>query len=802
MNLFRGLSGKFLIPYAFTLIFGIWTYFTIRNIQYYQSIKDLLQEFTVRVLEMRRHEKDFLAREYKNPDFLTEGKSEYLTQFNEELAQLKLLNSSLASSGLVETHTLDTIDFLLHNYSSRFNELTELIRLRGFKDWGIEGALREKIHSVEQDNTPYERAYMLMLRRHEKDFFLRNDLGYFEKFNKSAEEFRDHIKSLPTSKAKRDDLLTKIDLYQKNFASIVDVQVAIGLTEQEGLHGQVRDAVHTLTPVVDALIEDVSVQAGQRVAQNIAALSILFIVITVVVVFILVRHINKITRNINIIRSSSLKLSRGEFPEKVVVNSRDELGQAHQAINTLTDGLRAKSVFAQAIGKGDLHASLDVLSDRDVLATSLIGMQANLKTSISEINAVVKRAGEDGDMEARIFLEGKVGAWHHLSASVNHLLNSFSTPLLTINHLFQGIASGDLTNRYEKEASGHIEHLAQHINKALQNLNLLMVQIASQADHIEQSAHEMLADSGQMNTNTAEIANSVAEISRGAQAQVLKISEASLLIEAILTATVDMGTKSEHINTAAHNGVEEAGKGAEMIGRLVATMGDLGEHSSAAHHSIQVLTGRSEQISKVLTVITKISNQTNLLALNASIEAAHAGAAGRGFAVVAEEIRNLAEGARQSTREIEQLIADVKSDTWAAAKAMTNMSDIVKGGMDISRQTASVFDLISDTNNRTLHLAGDILNATKKQKEVIEQVVGNTEAIVVIAEQAAAGTKQSAASAAELSAGMDNYTRKAQRLSEIAHILKAGIGKFTLRKTELLVSARKSEMVVQEESLA
>lgn len=794
MNLFKGLSGKFLIPYGFTLIFGVWTYFTIRNIQHYQSIKDVLQEFTVHVLEMRRHEKDFLAREHKNPDFLTKGKSEYLTKFNQEFLLLKSLNTSLATSDLVEKQALDTIDVLLANYSARFIELSDLIRVRGFKDWGIEGALRDKIHSVEQDDTPYDRAYMLMLRRHEKDFFLRSDLGYFEKFNKSADEFREHINGLPVAKAKREDLLTKIDLYQKNFASIVDVQVAIGLTEQEGLHGQLRDAVHALTPMVDALIVDVSAQAEKKVAQNIAALGVLFLLITVVVIFILVRHINKITRNINIIKSNSLLLSRGEFPEKAVVNSRDELGQAHRALNILTDGLQSKSRFAEAIGRGDLQARLDILSDKDVLAKSLIGMKVNLRMSIDEINSVVKKAGEEGDMEARILLEGKAGAWHDLSASVNHLLNSFSIPLLTINHLFEGIASGDLTKRYDKEARGHIEQLAQNMNKALQNLNVLMAQIASQADHIEHASHEMLTDSGEMNTNTGEIANAVAEISRGAQSQVLKISDASTLIEAILMATGDMGTKSDYINTAAHNGVEESKKGTGMINRLVDTMGDLGVYSAAAHDSIQVLKERSEQISKVLTVITKISNQTNLLALNAAIEAAHAGAAGRGFAVVAEEIRNLAEGTRQSTREIEQLIADVKSDTLAAAKAMTNMSHIVKGGVDISHQTASVFELISDSNNRTLHLAGDILGATKKQKAAIEKVVNNTEAIVVIAEQTAAGTEQSAASAAQLSAGMDNYTRKAQRLSEIAHILKAGIGKFTLRKSELVVSARKNEI--------
>ncbi len=47
-----------------------------------------------------------------------------------------------------------------------------------------------------------------------------------------------------------------------------------------------------------------------------------------------------------------------------------------------------------------------------------------------------------------------------------------------------------------------------------------------------------------------------------------------------------------------------------------------------------------------------IATQTNLLALNATIEAARAGDAGRGFAVVAQEVKNLAQQAATSSKEL------------------------------------------------------------------------------------------------------------------------------------------------------
>jgi methyl-accepting chemotaxis protein len=494
------------------------------------------------------------------------------------------------------------------------------------------------------------------------------------------------------------------------------------------------------------------------------------------------RIANEITKSIDKTNNLLKDISSGNLTasSKLNIDSNDELGEMALSVNTLQDELLKKTAFSESIGQGNLSTDYDPSGANDILGHSLLKMRNNLNAVINDTKEVVRSAGDEGKFDSVISLEGKEGAWNDLSASINNLLESVSKPLLAVNKVANAMAQGDLSQRLSIDAQGEIKKLMENLNTALDNVSGILIQISSNANVVDEATTEMLSASEEMNNNTGEIASAIAQMSSGAQNQVIKVDESSNLVEGILQSSNDMGKQAVTINGAAKTGVESSEKGLSMLNKVVFNMSDIADFSSKTNDSIKVLTERSKEINRVLGVISDIASQTNLLALNAAIEAAQAGDAGRGFAVVAEEIRKLAEDSRNSAKEIEKLISDVQNDTEEAAKIIEIMNLSVKSGEEASKDASSAFKEISSSSSQTLEISEEILNSSKQQIEDIKNVVAITESVVVIAEQTAAGTEEVASSAAELSSGMENYTRKSQSITDIAQDLKTGIGKFNL----------------------
>ncbi|REE00997.1 methyl-accepting chemotaxis sensory transducer with Cache sensor [Marinoscillum furvescens DSM 4134] len=503
-------------------------------------------------------------------------------------------------------------------------------------------------------------------------------------------------------------------------------------------------------------------------------------------VFIVYRIATNTARSIELSSGLLGELAKGNLSaKKLQKRSDDELGQLAESANQLMDELARKADFSYQVGQGNLQAEFTPSSGEDLLGKSLLQMRANLKAVTDKTKEVIVKAGDGGDLNARIPNGSDEGAWKELTMAINNLLDSVSAPFHQMNKVVDAMSKGDFTVRYDHSlAKGDILAIAKNLNVALDNINELIQEIVRGAEVVDSSANEMLVVNEEMTYNTKEIASSISEMSSGAQNQVMKVDESSTLVEGILRSSQEMGDQAEAINGAAREGAESSDKGQKLVRKVGFSMRDIAAFSSDTYDSIQVLTRRSQEISKALSVITEIASQTNLLALNAAIEAAQAGDAGRGFAVVAEEIRKLAEDSRKSASEIAQLVVDVQKDVTTAGQAIEMMKASVKSGEDATQHASEAFGEITDSTSRTLQQSEEIRQRVKQQLDAIKNVVTITESVVVIAEETAAGTEEIASSATQLSSGMDNYGSRARQLTQVAEELSAKLAKFQLRENE------------------
>lgn len=435
-----------------------------------------------------------------------------------------------------------------------------------------------------------------------------------------------------------------------------------------------------------------------------------------------------------------------------------------------------------------IKADQSLLEEKVNEATSKVQMQNeelkeqkdSLQDAIEDTNFVISEAIESGNFKARVDTSTKTGAWKELGMSINRLFESVLSPFEEVNAIVLKMSEGDLTRRYTKEAKGDIEQMANNLNQALDNVSQLLMDITGQVEQIGSSSQEMRVSTEQMNVSTGEIASAIAEMNSGAQSQVNKVDESSNLVEGIMRFSQETGNQAELINKAAKTGVEQSDSGIKLIGKVTDSMGEIISFSKQSNVSIEDLSRRSDEISRVLNFIKEVAAQTNLLALNAAIEAAQAGDAGRGFSVVAEEIRKLAEDAKNSTKEIEILVEEIQNATSATAKLIGDMGNSIKIGEVASTDASGAFQAIASSYANTLELSEKIVEATKQQTSDVRQVVGITESIVVIAEETAAGTEEIASSSTELSSGMTEYSEKTRQVSDIVQELIEKVGRFKL----------------------
>ncbi|HWZ42130.1 MAG TPA: CHASE3 domain-containing protein [Candidatus Saccharimonadales bacterium] len=239
-------------------------------------------------------------------------------------------------------------------------------------------------------------------------------------------------------------------------------------------------------------------------------------------------------------------------------------------------------------------------------------------------------------------------------------------------------------------------------------------QIGQAVRHVQSSSVELQATANQQASGAKESSTAMNEIST-------TISELLASSRQIAESAQQVAHIAEESSKAARTGeqtVEKAHESVSGIKRqvdlIVTHMLDLGK--------------KSQQIGGILEIINELAEQTNILAINATIEAAGAGDAGKRFAVVADEIRKLADRVSGSTKEIRQLIEEIRAAVNTTVMATEGGTKAVDLGARQFAEVTTALKQITSLSESTMEAAREIELSTKQQATAVEQVnsaIGN-----------------------------------------------------------------------------
>ncbi|HKM17638.1 MAG TPA: methyl-accepting chemotaxis protein, partial [Limnochordia bacterium] len=196
--------------------------------------------------------------------------------------------------------------------------------------------------------------------------------------------------------------------------------------------------------------------------------------------------------------------------------------------------------------------------------------------------------------------------------------------------------------------------------------------------------------------------------------------------------------------------------GTERITSCMESMLMIEEASDTTSQAIASLKEASQEIVKIVQVVTDIADQTNLLSLNAAIEAARAGEYGHGFAVVAEEVRKLAEQTKTNLQEVNHLVANLETQMNTAVES-TNISreKVHQGALVVKETTESLQNIVKRITDIMEQLK-IISDRTQEQAALSQEIAAMTE------EQSAAthGIAQSSVDLANIAQNLEDVIKR------------------------------------------
>jgi len=570
---------------------------------------------------------------------------------------------------------------------------------------------------------------LLRLRQHEQAFALRSDIKEAEALRSGLQNLAERARSLPALAAAEADLAAYGQAFEAFVEAVQAKELALDMASwsvssvannldvlQAGL---ADDGTYTLKQSQGQQGGEFLEQAGQ-VAQ---------------VSRLMLQAMDEARVRLD-------KSRKGEEGEQGRIAQTVEAAQLVEQLKAAVGDAGYQSVLGEVAGH--IASFSDKLNEYTDLLGKEQGIKAQLQARAEQVTGRVDQAYavDQQAMQAELarnrlaialatglaLLVGVLAAWLITRAVVG--------PLKRVIGRAQRIAAGELSLDSEAPRSDEVGQLMQAMQQMAAGLSGVVSGLQQGIEQLAGSAQALSAVTEQTNREVGSQKEETEQVATAMQQ---------------MTATVhDVARNAEEAAQAAQAADDKVDAGQRVVRESMQRIEQLATAADTASAGIDSLSAEIHTIGDVLEVIKSVAEQTNLLALNAAIEAARAGEQGRGFAVVADEVRALARRTRQSTEEIERLVASLRGNAQQSVAQIRGSTELVRLAVADALQTESALGSIAVAVSLIQQMNQQIAAAAEQQSSVAEEISRSVTQIRGSADQAALAMQDNARSSIEL----------------------------------------------------
>ncbi|MEO5351649.1 MAG: methyl-accepting chemotaxis protein [Magnetococcus sp. XQGC-1] len=328
------------------------------------------------------------------------------------------------------------------------------------------------------------------------------------------------------------------------------------------------------------------------------------------------------------------------------------------------------------------------------------------------------------------------------------ITRSITGPLFKQMEFAKRLAAFDLREKVDiGQRKDELGQLAEALNTMLVVLREQVMQMTAGSISLSTANSELAATSSQLAASAAETSTTVLEVS-------------STVEEVRHTAHV-AADKARAVVQEARSLRDVARAGGNASAQSIAGITRIKEEMEYIADSIMKLSEQTQNIGEIVGSVNDITDQSNLLSVNAAIEAAKAGEAGRGFAVVAQEVKSLAEQAREATGQIKVILNDIQKATSTAVLATERGNKSVDRGVELGNEAGEAILMFEASVERS-EIAAEQITASSQQQ------LGGMDQVVIAMDNIKLATTQNSGAARQLEDSIKSLNDLSKNLKDLA----------------------------------